>query len=122
MLPAPTETRPWGAYQNLFNGDDFLVKLIEVSPGHRLSLQRHFKRAEYWIVIRGRGVFELNGKRAAIGPGDMVMVGLRDTHRVSNEGPEPLLILEVQKGECREDDIERLADDYNRAAPPIEVS
>ncbi len=114
-LPRPTETRPWGAYQNLFEGAGFLVKLIEVAPGHRLSLQRHFKREEFWIVVEGRGLFELDGETRAIASGEMLRVGLEQTHRVANDGNAPLLILELQKGECREDDIERLADDYRRA-------
>lgn len=114
-LPQPTETRPWGAFQNLFAAQDYLVKLIEVAPGHRLSLQRHFKREEFWIVISGYGLFELDGVERAIAPGAMVRVCARQTHRVANRGAVPLVILELQKGECREDDIERLADDYRRA-------
>ena len=113
-LPQPTERRPWGDYQNLFAGDGFLVKLIEVTPGQRISLQRHFKREEFWTVVSGAGEFELNGSIKPIGPGDMMRVRTTDVHRVANTGKEPLLILELQKGECREDDIERLADDYQR--------
>lgn len=116
MLPAPTEIRPWGAFQNLFAGEKALVKLIEVAPGHRLSLQRHFRREECWIVVEGEGLFELDGVARAIGEGDMLRVGIGQTHRVANRGHAPLLILELQKGECREDDIERLEDDYRRAS------
>lgn len=114
-LPSPTEIRPWGAYQNLFEAEGFLVKLIEVAPGHRLSLQRHFRREESWIVVSGEGVFELDGAERTIAAGAMVRVGIRQTHRVANRASAPLLILELQRGECREDDIERLADDYRRA-------
>lgn len=117
-LSKPTEIRPWGAFQNLFEGDGFLVKLIEVGPGHRLSLQRHFKRSEHWVVVEGAGLCELNGAVQRIGPGDGVRVGLKDVHRVANVGDVPLLILELQTGECREDDIERLADDYLRSPLP----
>ena len=113
-LPAPTEVRPWGSFQNLFTGEGFLVKLIEVAPGQRLSLQRHFKREEFWIVVEGHGLFELDGVMRTVRAGDMIRVGLRSVHRVANPGDVPLLILEVQKGDCREDDIERLADDYKR--------
>ena len=114
-LAKPTEIRPWGAFQNLYEAAGFLVKLIEVAPGHRLSLQRHFKREEFWIVVAGEGVFELDGEEKTIGVGAMVRVGIKQTHRVANRGASPLLILELQKGECEEDDIERLADDYRRA-------
>lgn len=123
-LPNPTDVRPWGGYQNLFSAQGgsasggeasgYLVKLFEVAPGHRLSLQRHFKREEFWIVISGDGLFELDGASREITPGSMLHVGITQLHRVTNRGMIPLLILEVQKGECREDDIERLADDYQR--------
>lgn len=115
-LPDPTERRPWGAYQNLFEGAGFLVKIIEVEPGKRLSLQRHACREEHWTVIEGRGVAVLNGEERRIGPGDSLTVRLRETHRLVNDGDTPLLVLELQKGECREDDIERLDDDFGRAS------
>lgn len=118
-LPHPTDIRPWDSYQNLFSAQDgeaggFLIKLFEVAPGHRLSLQRHFKREEFWVVIAGDGLFELDGVSQMIKVGSMLHVGVGQTHRVANRGEMPLLILEAQKGECREDDIERLADDYRR--------
>jgi mannose-6-phosphate isomerase-like protein (cupin superfamily) len=115
-LTKPTEIRPWGAYQNLFEATGFLVKLIEVAPGHRLSLQRHFKREEFWIVVAGEGRFELDGVERAIAPGEMLRVGVKQVHRVANVGTEPLVILELQKGACDEGDIERLADDYRRGS------
>lgn len=113
-LSEPTETRPWGAFQNLFPGKGFLVKLIEVDPGHRLSLQRHSYREEYWIVIEGSGTFTLDEVTRPIAVGEMIRVPLKAVHRVANTGKAPLLILEVQKGDYREDDIERLEDDYQR--------
>ena len=113
-LTAPTEARPWGAFQNLFEAEGFLVKLIEVAPGHRLSLQRHFKREEFWIIVSGDGVFRLGDDERAVAQGDMLRVGLEQLHRVSNVGSEPLIILELQRGRCEESDIERVEDDYRR--------
>jgi mannose-1-phosphate guanylyltransferase/mannose-6-phosphate isomerase len=45
--------RPWGYYQSIDNGDRYQVKRIVVKPGGRLSLQKHFHRAEHWVVVRG---------------------------------------------------------------------
>ena len=45
--------RPWGYYQSIDNGDRHQVKRIVVKPGHKLSLQKHYHRAEHWIVVRG---------------------------------------------------------------------
>ena len=34
-------------------GDRFQVKRIVVTPGRKLSLQKHFHRAEHWVVVNG---------------------------------------------------------------------
>lgn len=115
ILEKPTEIRPWGSYRNLARGEGFLVKIIEVSAGKRLSLQKHFKRSEYWTVISGKGIAEVDGEIIALEIGATVYVPYASTHRLQANSEETLLILELQTGECREDDIERLEDDYGRA-------
>ncbi|OAH39269.1 mannose-1-phosphate guanyltransferase, partial [Methylorubrum populi] len=45
--------RPWGWYQRIDIGERFQVKRIMVTPGGRLSLQKHFHRAEHWVVVKG---------------------------------------------------------------------
>jgi mannose-1-phosphate guanylyltransferase/mannose-6-phosphate isomerase len=45
--------RPWGFYESLIQGDRFQVKRIVVWPGAKLSLQKHFHRAEHWVVVTG---------------------------------------------------------------------
>jgi mannose-6-phosphate isomerase-like protein (cupin superfamily) len=48
-------TRPWGEWRVIDIGEGFAVKRIVVSPGHRLSLQRHAGRDEHWFVVGGGG-------------------------------------------------------------------
>ena len=43
--------RPWGTFDSIDSGDRFKVR-ISVKPGGRLSLQKHEKRAEHWVVVR----------------------------------------------------------------------
>ena len=45
--------RPWGYYQSIDSGPRYQVKRIVVSPGRQLSLQKHFHRAEHWVVVKG---------------------------------------------------------------------
>jgi mannose-1-phosphate guanylyltransferase/mannose-6-phosphate isomerase len=40
--------RPWGAYEGVALGTRFQVKRITVRPGSKLSLQKHYHRAEHW--------------------------------------------------------------------------
>ncbi len=53
--------RPWGYYQSIDRGPRYQVKRIVVRSGGRLSLQRHYHRAEHWIVVRGAAEVTLNG-------------------------------------------------------------
>ena len=48
-----TETRPWGSFTILDEGDGFKVKRISVKPGEKLSLQYHHHRSEHWTVVQG---------------------------------------------------------------------
>src|SRR5690606_3843258 len=45
--------RPWGNYDSIDAGERFQVKRIVVKPGAALSLQKHHKRAEHWVVVSG---------------------------------------------------------------------
>ena len=45
--------RPWGYYQSIDSGARYQVKRIVVKPGAALSLQKHFHRAEHWVVVKG---------------------------------------------------------------------
>jgi mannose-6-phosphate isomerase-like protein (cupin superfamily) len=116
LAPATPERdpRPWGWFETLSLGPDHLVKRLWLAPGCRLSLQRHQHRWEHWVVVSGAGTVEIDGQVQAVEPGSTLTIAQRAVHRAS-AGPEGLLIVEVQRGGVlREDDIERLQDDYGR--------
>ena len=52
--------RPWGRYVNLFEGKGFLIKELYVKPKGILSLQKHYHRAEHWMVTQGTPKITLN--------------------------------------------------------------
>ena len=45
--------RPWGSYESLKNEKGFQVKEIIINPKSAISLQKHKKRSEHWVVIEG---------------------------------------------------------------------
>lgn len=45
--------RPRGKYLSIDMGARYQVKSITVKPGGVLSLQKHYHRAEHWVVVRG---------------------------------------------------------------------
>jgi len=108
--------RPWGHYRNVDSGAGFQVKRIVVNPGGRLSLQRHAKRTEHWVVVAGTAEVTVGEEVRRLGPTESVMVPAGAAHRLVNPGKEDLHLIEVQSGAyVGEDDIERLDDAYGRA-------
>ncbi|MBW1988673.1 MAG: mannose-1-phosphate guanylyltransferase/mannose-6-phosphate isomerase [Deltaproteobacteria bacterium] len=107
--------RPWGSYETLQQGDRFQVKLITVKPGARLSLQKHFHRAEHWIVVRGTALVTRGDESLTLKEDESVYIPLGSAHRLENPGKIPLELIEVQSGAyLGEDDIQRFVDDYGR--------
>ncbi len=113
-----TVERPWGRFEQFVTNRRATVKVITVDPGQRLSLQRHHDRDELWQLIDGRLDVEVDGRRSTLMIGERLMVPRGATHRMGNPGEVPARMLEVAFGEFREDDIERLEDDYQRVVAP----
>ena len=108
--------RPWGYYQSIHAGDRFQVKRITVNPGAKLSLQKHFHRAEHWVVVNGTAIVTRDDEEILLRENELVYVPLGCMHRLENPGKIPLNLIEVQSGAyLGEDDIVRVQDIYQRA-------
>jgi mannose-6-phosphate isomerase-like protein (cupin superfamily) len=111
-----TEHRPWGFSEVLADAADHKVNRVTVHAGKRLSLQRHSRRTEHWHMVAGRAMVSVDGQDVELGPGDSVNIHCGAAHRVHNIGDHPVVFIEVQRGDSfGEDDIEHLADDFDRA-------
>jgi mannose-1-phosphate guanylyltransferase/mannose-6-phosphate isomerase len=107
--------RPWGFYESLINGDRFQVKRIVVKPGQKLSLQKHFHRAEHWVVVAGTAQVVRNADEVMVRENESIYLPLGCVHRLENPGKIPLELIEVQSGSyLGEDDIVRIEDTYGR--------
>ena len=110
-----TTHRPWGSYTILEDSNGYKIKRIEVKPGKRLSLQKHFHRNEHWIVVNGSATVIVNEKTFTLSENESTYIKAGDIHRLSNDTKEPLVIIEAQVGSYTgEDDIVRVSDDYDR--------
>jgi mannose-1-phosphate guanylyltransferase/mannose-6-phosphate isomerase len=108
--------RPWGFYESLFLGDRFQVKRIVVKPGGILSLQKHFHRAEHWVVVAGSALVTVGEEKRLVAENESIYIPLGAVHRMENPGRVPFTLIEVQSGGyLGEDDIVRLEDSYGRA-------
>jgi mannose-1-phosphate guanylyltransferase/mannose-1-phosphate guanylyltransferase/mannose-6-phosphate isomerase len=107
--------RPWGHYESIGDGARYQVKRITVSPGHVLSLQKHFHRAEHWVVVQGTALVTRDGEEIMLRENESVYLPLGAVHRLLNPGKIPLELIEVQVGSyLGEDDIVRFEDVYGR--------
>ena len=107
--------RPWGSYQRIDIGSRFQVKRITVKPGHRLSLQKHFHRAEHWVVVRGTAEVTIDDKVILRHENEAAYLPIGSVHRLANPGKIDLEMIEVQVGSYTgEDDIVRFEDVYGR--------
>jgi mannose-1-phosphate guanylyltransferase/mannose-6-phosphate isomerase len=110
-----TERRPWGSFTVLQSGPGFKIKLIEISAGKRLSLQRHKRRAEHWVVVSGSARITIGSQVFTAHSNRSVYVPMGIKHRLENPGRKPVRIVEVQTGGyLGEDDIERFEDDFRK--------
>lgn len=109
------DVRPWGDWAVLDVGKGYVVKRIQVETGQRLSLQYHHHRAEDWTVISGKGLVEIAGRLTPVAAGTHIHIPAHATHRIANNGGDPLVFIEIQRGDILDEtDIVRVSDDYGR--------
>lgn len=109
------DERPWGRYEVLEEYEGYKVKRLEVKPGARLSLQRHSRRSEHWVVVSGLADVVCGDRELQLKQGEHVYIPAETNHRLGNSSDQLLTLIEVQLGDyLGEDDIVRLEDDYKR--------
>lgn len=108
--------RPWGSFTVLESVDKYKVKKLVVSPGKRLSLQKHQHRSEHWVVVAGKAIVTIGNEERVLHSNDSIFIPKGEIHRIYNPGDTELVIIEVQYGDYTgEDDIIRIQDDFSRA-------
>jgi mannose-1-phosphate guanylyltransferase/mannose-6-phosphate isomerase len=83
--------RPWGYYQARFQ-----VMRIVVKPSAKLSLQKHFHRAEHWVVVRGIAEVTVGAEVRIVHENESAYIPIASVHRLANPGKIPLELIEVQ--------------------------
>ena len=107
--------RPWGKYVNLFEGKGFLIKELHVKPKGILSLQKHYHRAEHWLITLGTPKITLYKEKFSKKANDSIFIPLGAVHRIENPNNKPVKIIEAQVGSIlKETDIVRYEDVYGR--------
>ena len=115
ILNEAESNRPWGSFINLDQGNGYKVKKLHILPGHKISLQKHFKRSEHWVVINGTALITKGRKKFKLNANQSTFIKKGEVHRIENKSRKDLIMIEVQTGEyLEEDDIKRFKDIYKR--------
>ena len=112
--PALFLERPWGGMCVFACAPEWWIKIIIVKSGHRLSLQKHEKRDEWFIKLQGKYNLWIGGRKVLVsGLGDAHLIRAGQEHRIEAIDNDAV-VAEIAFGEPDEDDIIRIADDYGR--------
>tara|TARA_Y100001956_G_scaffold5226_1_gene4708 strand:+ start:41251 stop:42672 length:1422 start_codon:yes stop_codon:yes gene_type:complete len=105
--------RPWGHIELLQSGERYKSKQVTIKPRSSLSLQKHYHRAEHWIVVSGTARVTCDEQVTVITENQSTYIPVGAAHRIENPGSIPLVMIEVQTGSyIGLDDIIRLEDLY----------
>lgn len=111
--------RPWGASEDIDVSERFLVRRLTVKPRAKLSLQKHFHRAEHWVVVKGTALVSRGEEQFLLKEDQSAYIPLGIEHRLENPGKITLELVEIQSGSyLGEDDVVRLDDAYGRQSDP----
>jgi mannose-6-phosphate isomerase-like protein (cupin superfamily) len=118
--------RPWGYYEVLYSSRHLTIKRITVFSHSRNSLQRHQLRKEHWYVegqygecaslLLSREVTadgDIETVRQEVGDAPFIILP-KLLHRFENDTDYTVTLIEISEGTFKEDDIERVEDDYGR--------
>jgi mannose-6-phosphate isomerase-like protein (cupin superfamily) len=107
--------RTWGYWRVLDDKQPRVgqkVKELVINPGKSLSNQKHIFRSEFWYILEGDIMIELefadHKESLYLTTHDTFTIPQEIWHKTSNIGKKPAHILEVQYGDkCEEEDIQR---------------
>ena len=108
----PKVKRNWGWYRVLQDRNGYKIKELVINPNSSLSMQKHFKRAEHWYVLKGVCHLKVdtgeNIEEHELTPNKSFTIDKEIWHQGQNKLNAYCHILEIQHGdECVEEDIER---------------
>jgi rfaE bifunctional protein nucleotidyltransferase chain/domain len=108
--------RKWGNYKVIFLDKGIKIKVIEVLPHKKSSLQRHNYRTEEWIALFGNLLVLLKNENKFITKrlnfGESIFIDKLEVHQFINNTSETVKFIEVSRGEViEESDIERFEED-----------
>jgi len=115
VTPGTEVPKPWGSEFIWAVTDEYVGKILNISAGHKLSLQYHELKDETILVLEGRlllhtGSSESDVTTVELGPGEFRHIPPGLVHRYEAMVDTKL----VEASTSQLDDVVRLVDDYGR--------
>ena len=116
--------KPWGEYTDFFRSPECTMKVLIIKEGEQISYQKHERRGEFWFITQGNPVLKLSVSpdnplveftQSVLTEKSTIEIPAHWWHQLTApEGGGDVIICEMQFGECSEDDIERVDDQYEK--------
>ena len=105
----PRQFRPWGWFETLVLAEGYQVRRVHLYPQTKMSLQKHNRRSENWVVTSGVAEVQLEERLVRLDANDSLDIPAGTVHQLSNSADVALTLIEVRTGAyLDEDDVERL--------------
>lgn len=114
-------------YHDLGVDEKYLtLKILDLNPSSKLSVQKHNSRGEFWYVLQGEVVAYSGEEKSSVEEtvrsldanvlyeGSSISIPVGVVHSLENISLNPAQLLEVSFGRYDENDIMRYADKYGR--------
>ena len=102
--------RPWGHYEILQEAPRYEVRHVRLLPSASLTMQKHERRAEHWVIVSGLARITCDGRTVELGANQSTYISPGSFHRLENALADRCLdLIEVRTGiYLGEDDIVRI--------------
>ena len=77
-------SRPWGIFENIKHEKGYKVKKLLIMPGEKISLQKHLRRSEHWVVITGVATITKGKKKFQLKTNESTFIKKGEIHRIEN--------------------------------------
>jgi len=115
-----SEKKPYDIVNDIEEGKSYKLRRLEILPGGKTSLQKHFHRNEFIYILIGAAIVTIENQSSNLVVNEFVNIPKLTAHRIENQGVINLVILEIQNGEyLGDDDIVKIEDDYGQIEDQI---
>lgn len=94
----PFITKDGSEIREIFHPNNTSIKSMSfaeatVYPGDSSEYHIHKKADEIYFILAGKGIMEIERKKATVKKGDSIFIPAKNKHRIKNIGKAPLKIL-----------------------------